>query len=63
MLIGYNQIFPDHLDYITAEETMRDAAVKLGSLAGMCINPILGTEAKTLPPNSFSYGQFVLRPL
>jgi DUF917 family protein len=37
---------------------MRNAAVRLGSLAGVCINPILGTEAKSLPPNSFSYGRF-----
>jgi DUF917 family protein len=46
------------LDYLTAEEVMRNAAVRLGSLAGVCINPILGTEAKSLPPNSFSYGRF-----
>ena len=37
---------------------MRNAAVRLGSLAGVCINPIFGTEAKSLPPNSFSYGPF-----
>jgi DUF917 family protein len=35
---------------------MRNASVSLGSLAGMCTNPVYGIEAKTLPPNSFSHG-------
>lgn len=35
---------------------MRNASVSLGSLAGMCTNPVYGSEAKTLPPNSFSHG-------
>jgi len=43
-----------------AEDLMRDAVTRLGSLAGMGINPISGVEAKTLPKNSFSHGTFYL---
>lgn len=43
-----------------AEEQMRHASVRLGSLGGMCINPVYGVEAKTLPPNSFSHGMVAL---
>jgi DUF917 family protein len=45
-------------DNYEAEEQMRHASVKLGSLGGICINPVYGVEAKTLPPNSFSHGTF-----
>ncbi|ORY06158.1 hypothetical protein BCR34DRAFT_490386 [Clohesyomyces aquaticus] len=38
-----------------AEDVMRDACTKLGSLAGLCVNPIRGTDARTLPKNSFSW--------
>jgi len=38
---------------------MRDACTDFGSLSGMCINPIHGVEAKTLPHNSFSHGKFL----
>jgi len=43
-----------------AEEQMRQASVNLGSLGGVCTNPIYGIEAKTLPPNSFSHGNHLL---
>ncbi|KAI9736357.1 MAG: hypothetical protein M1834_001243 [Cirrosporium novae-zelandiae] len=39
----------------TAETLMRSACTTFGSLAGMCINPLSGTEAKSLPPHSFSH--------
>lgn len=35
---------------------MRDACSDLGSLAGLCVSPVYGVEAKTLPQNSFSHG-------
>ena len=35
---------------------MRLACTNQGSLSGMCISPVSGTEAKTLPRNSFSHG-------
>ncbi|KIN05893.1 hypothetical protein OIDMADRAFT_176029 [Oidiodendron maius Zn] len=60
---GNEETFPDQLDNLTAEEVMRSAAVRLGSLAGVCINPILGTEAKTLPPNSFSFAWTIGRSI
>jgi DUF917 family protein len=43
-------------DGFHAEDVLRVASMDLGSLAGMCLNPIRGTEARTLPQNSFSYG-------
>ena len=47
-------------DMYEVEKQMRQASVNLGSLGGICINPIYGVEAKTLPPNSFSHGDFPL---
>lgn len=38
---------------------MRDASTDLGSLCGMCVNPVYGVEAKILPKNSFSHGQYL----
>lgn len=35
---------------------MRDACTDLGSLAGVCINPLNGSEARSLPRNSYSLG-------
>jgi DUF917 family protein len=36
---------------------MRTACTDQGSLGGMCISPVSGAEAKTLPRNSFSHGK------
>lgn len=57
------QVFPNALDDLTSEDVMRNAAVNLGSLGGVCINPVFGTEAKSLPPNSFSWGTFIPFPV
>jgi DUF917 family protein len=50
------QLFRASNDNLEAEDLMRDACTDFGSLSGMCINPIDGIEAKTLPRNSFSHG-------
>jgi len=55
-----NQTFTNVRDNLEAEDLMRSASTGLGSLCGMCTNPVYGVEAKTLPKNSFSHGQLKL---
>ncbi|KAH8595530.1 hypothetical protein B0O99DRAFT_652008 [Bisporella sp. PMI_857] len=50
-------------DMYEAEEQMRHASVTLGSLGGVCVNPVSGVEAKTLPPNSFSHAWSIGRSI
>ncbi|KAG9247228.1 hypothetical protein BJ878DRAFT_532714 [Calycina marina] len=50
-------------DIYKTEEQMRQASVNLGSLSGMCGNPIYGTEAKTFPANSFSHAWSIGRSI
>jgi DUF917 family protein len=50
------QVFQTAHDNLETEDLMRDACTEFGSLSGMCISPVQGTEAKTLPHNSFSHG-------
>ncbi|KAL3420969.1 hydantoinase [Phlyctema vagabunda] len=52
---GKQEIFSTADDNLDAEDKMRDACTDQGSLAGMCVNPMTGAEAKALPQNSFSY--------
>lgn len=54
-----HQIFYEARDNIEAEDKMRNACTKLGSLSGMCVSPLTGTEAKELPKNSYSHGTFL----
>ena len=49
-------MFQTASDNLEAEDLMRDACTNFGSLSGMCVKPIDGIEAKTLPRNSFSHG-------
>lgn len=42
---------------------MREACTNLGSLAGLCYNPIWGNEAKTLPKNTFSWAWSIGRTI
>lgn len=51
------QVFENPKDNLEAEDLMRDACTALGSLSGMCVNPVYGIEARTLPRNSFSHGK------
>jgi DUF917 family protein len=51
------QVFQTAHDNLETEVLMRDACTEFGSLSGMCINPVHGIEAKTLPRNSFSHGR------
>ena len=57
---GKQMIFATSPDNYETEKLMRDACQDLGSLSGMCVNPVYGKEAKTLPANSFSHGVFPL---
>ena len=50
-------------DNLEAEDVMRDMSTDLGSLCGMCINPVSGLEAKTLPKNSFSHAWMIGRSI
>jgi hypothetical protein len=52
----YYQIFTTAENNFHAEELMRDACTELGSLAGICVNPLYGSEARRLPQNSYSLG-------
>ncbi|KAK5047642.1 hypothetical protein LTR84_006307 [Exophiala bonariae] len=51
---GKREVFTAETDNFRAEELMRDACTDLGSLAGICLNPLNGSEARTLPRNSYS---------
>ncbi|RDW87443.1 hypothetical protein BP5796_03137 [Coleophoma crateriformis] len=52
---GEQQLFMTAKDNFEAEEYMREACTRQGSLAGMCVSPMSGAEAKMLPQNSYSY--------
>ncbi|TVY68923.1 putative D-/L-hydantoinase subunit A, partial [Lachnellula suecica] len=52
---GQTKTFKTARDNLEAEDLMRGACCNLGSLTGMCTNPIYGVEARTLPQNSFSH--------
>lgn len=41
---------------------MRDACTDLGSLAGICVNPLYGSEARSMPQNSYSLGMSASQP-
>ncbi|KAK3934039.1 hypothetical protein QBC46DRAFT_359298, partial [Diplogelasinospora grovesii] len=56
---GTSNILETSRDAFQAEDLLRAACTDLGSLAGICTNPISGSEARTLPPNSFSYVRHV----
>ncbi|XMA08178.1 hypothetical protein WAI453_000969 [Rhynchosporium graminicola] len=60
---GNIQMFPNPRDNLHAEELMRDACTNLGSLAGMCVNPVYGIEARSLPKNSFSHAWMIGRSI
>jgi DUF917 family protein len=57
-----SQVFQTAHDNLETEDLMRNACTEFGSLSGMCISPIDGIEAKTLPRNSFSHGRLHLPP-
>ncbi|KAH8897630.1 hypothetical protein GQ53DRAFT_837492 [Thozetella sp. PMI_491] len=52
---GNKKVMAISRDELHAEEVLREACSDLGSLSGICINPVRGPEARTLPKNSFSY--------
>ncbi|KAE9379113.1 hypothetical protein N431DRAFT_499770 [Stipitochalara longipes BDJ] len=60
---GQQEVFQTSHDNLEAEDLMRDACTDFGSLSGMCINPIHGVEAKTLPRNSFSHAWAIGRSI
>ncbi|KAJ5042715.1 uncharacterized protein L3040_004112 [Drepanopeziza brunnea f. sp. 'multigermtubi'] len=60
---GNIQIFQKPHDNLEAEVLMRDACTGLGSLSGMCVNPVHGIEARTLPRNSFSHAWMIGRTI
>ncbi|KAL5326983.1 hypothetical protein ACEPPN_004672 [Leptodophora sp. 'Broadleaf-Isolate-01'] len=61
--VGNTMMFPNPRDNLHAEDLMRDACTDLGSLSGMCVNPVHGIEAKTLPKNSFSHAWMIGRSI
>ncbi|PMD24057.1 hypothetical protein NA56DRAFT_567411 [Hyaloscypha hepaticicola] len=60
---GQQEVFPTASDNLEAEDLMRDACTNFGSLSGMCVKPIDGIEAKTLPRNSFSHAWTIGRSI
>ncbi|KAK3935212.1 hypothetical protein QBC46DRAFT_423423 [Diplogelasinospora grovesii] len=60
---GNAKILETSSDAFQAEDVLRAACTDLGSLVGICINPIRGSEARTLPPNSFSYAWTIGRSI
>jgi DUF917 family protein len=54
------QVVTDAKNVYQTEELMRVACTELGSLAGICVNPLNGIEARSLPRNSFSLGKLCL---
>lgn len=42
---------------------MRDACTALGSLSGLCVSPMRGLEAKSLPQNTFSWAWSIGRTI
>ncbi|KAK0113030.1 hypothetical protein ONS95_014739 [Cadophora gregata] len=61
--VGSTKMFPKARDNLHAEDLMRDACTDLGSLSGMCVNPVHGVEARTLPKNSFSHAWMIGRSI
>ncbi|CAL3965121.1 hypothetical protein PZA11_002059 [Diplocarpon coronariae] len=57
------QIFQQLHDNLEVEDLMREACTGLGSLCGMCVNPVHGIEARTLPQNSFSHAWMIGRAI
>jgi len=55
--------FPSSKNNYETEELMREACQLLGSLSGMCVNPVSGKEARTLPANSFSHAWSIGRSI
>ncbi|KPI41319.1 Hydantoin utilization protein A [Cyphellophora attinorum] len=47
-------VFTNVQDNFQTEQLMRDACTELGSLSGICVNPLYGHEARGLPQNSYS---------
>lgn len=41
-----------------AEDKMRGACIEFGSLAGMCQSPMTGKQAKSMPEDSYSHGEY-----
>ncbi|KAG9234143.1 hypothetical protein BJ875DRAFT_441551 [Amylocarpus encephaloides] len=60
---GKLELFKKVKDNLEAEDLMREACTNQGSLSGMCINPLRGLEAKTLPRNSFSHAWTIGRTI
>ncbi|KUJ20906.1 uncharacterized protein LY89DRAFT_694593 [Mollisia scopiformis] len=60
---GKTEIFKTTRDNLEAEDLMRDACTEQGNLSGMCVSPIYGTEARTLPRNSFSHAWTIGRSI
>jgi len=60
---GNHNVFPTARDNYETEELMRKACEKLGNLSGMCVNPVFGKEARTLPANSFSHAWSIGRSI
>ncbi|KAF4620233.1 hypothetical protein G7Y89_g14587 [Cudoniella acicularis] len=60
---GKQEVFKIARDNLEAEDLMREACTNLGSLSGMCVNPVYGTEARTLPQNSFSHAWSIGRSI
>lgn len=60
---GHSTVLEVQNSFEHAEEMMRDACTELGSLAGLCVNPITGLEAKTLPQNTFSWAWSIGRTI
>ncbi|KAF2178037.1 hypothetical protein K469DRAFT_600897 [Zopfia rhizophila CBS 207.26] len=60
---GETKVLPTQKDYHHAENVLREACTDLGSLSGVCVNPIYGTEARTLPKNSFSHAWTIGRSI
>ncbi|PVH95133.1 DUF917-domain-containing protein [Periconia macrospinosa] len=60
---GQSTVLQTQDSFEHAELVMRDACTALGSLAGLCVNPMLGLEAKTLPQNTFSWAWSIGRTI
>ena len=60
---GHQIIFSMAKDNYETEDLMRKACERLGNLSGMCVNPVYGKEARTLPANSFSHAWCIGRSI
>ena len=57
------EVFENSKDNYETEDLMRKACERLGNLSGMCVNPVYGKEARTLPANSFSHAWSIGRSI